>query len=89
MRGIRREEFTARNLLQSGGVEDIVNSGHCAAAAFEAADVADVEFDFRSHVREFSLVFVTHIVLLLLIAGEDADFFYVCGEETVQYGVAE
>ena len=77
MRGVHREEFATWDLLEGGGVEDIVNSGHCAAAAFESADIADVEFDFRGHVRVFSLIFVAHIVLLLLVAGEDADFLNV------------
>ena len=40
-------------------------------------------------VRIFGLVLVTHIVLLLLVAGEDADFFDVGGQETLQDGVSE
>ena len=32
---------------------------------------------------------MTHIILLLLIAGEDADFADVSGQEAIQSGVAK
>jgi hypothetical protein len=42
-----------------------------------------------SHIRIVGLVLVTHIVLLLLITGEDADFTNICAEETLQDSVSE
>lgn len=53
------------------------------------ADITDVELDLVGVVRVFGLQFVAHIVLLLLIAGEDADLADVGGQEMLEDGVAE
>lgn len=87
--GLHREELTARNLLQCCGMEDIIHTGHGVAARLQVAYVSDKEFDFMGHVRVFHLVFVAHIVLLLLIAGEDTDFSDICTEKAIQYCVTE
>ena len=66
-RDLKREKFTARHLLQCSCVENIIGSRHCAAAALEAPDIADIKFDLVCHVRVFCLIFVTHVVLLLFV----------------------
>ena len=83
MQPFHGEELAGRHLLEGRCVEDIVSAGNGAAAGLEAADVSDIEFDLVSDIRILGLVLVTHIVLLLLITGEDADFFDVSGQETL------
>ena len=83
------EELAARHLFQCGSVEDVVCPGHRAAAALEAADVAYVELDLVRVFRVSGLVFVPHVILLLLVTGEDPDLGYVGRKETVKYGVSE
>ena len=70
-------------------MKDVVGSWHSGAATLEAADIADVEFDLVGYFRVFGLILVAHIVLLFLVAGENADFFNVCLEETVKDCVSE
>ena len=89
LNGFHREELTARDLLQCCGMEDVIHARHGVAARLQVAYVSDKKLDLVCHVRVFHLVFVAHIVLLLLIAGEDADFPDVCTEETVQHCVTE
>lgn len=40
-----------------------------------------------SHIRILGLILVAHIILLLLVAGEDADFTNICAEEAFQDSV--
>lgn len=87
--GLHWEELTARDLLQCCGMEYIIHTGHGVAARLQVAYIADKEFDLVCHIGVFHLVLVAHIVLLLLIAGEDTDFSDVCTEEAVQYCVTE
>ena len=53
------------------------------------ADVTDIELDFVGYFGHAGLEVMAHVVLLFLVAGEDADFTDVGTEETVQDGVAE
>ena len=87
--GLHREELAAGDLLQRCRVEYVIDPRHRAPATFEAADVADVEFDLVGDVRVPCLVLVAHVVLLLLVAGEDADLADVRAQEAPQDGVAE
>ena len=87
--GLHREELTARDLLQCCGMEDVIHARHGVAARLQVAYVSDKKLDLVCHVRVFHLVLVTHIILLLLIAGEDADFSYIRTEKAVQYCVTE
>ena len=86
---LHREELAARHLLQRRGVEDVIHSRHRAAAALQTADVSDVELYFVRVLRHTCLVLVAHVVLLLLVSGEDADLRYVCLEEAVEDSIAE
>ena len=87
--GLHREEFAARDLLEGGGVEDVVDALHGVFEGALIADVTNIELDLVRHFRHAGLEVVAHVVLLLFIAGEDADFADVGTEETVQDGVAE
>ena len=64
-------------------MEKKVCARDCSSAGLQVADVSDEEFDLVGDVRELGLVLVTHIVLLFLIAGEDADFLDVCAQEAL------
>ncbi len=87
--GFHREEFAAGDLLEGSGVEDVVDAadGHLEGGA--VTHVADVELDLAGGIGVAGLVFVAHVVLLLLVAGEDADLLDVSGEEAPQYGIPE
>lgn len=77
LNGFHGEELAGGYLLEGGGMEDVVDAGHGVLARLEVADVADEELDFACIVRVFCLILVAHIVLLLLVAREYADFCYV------------
>ena len=49
----------------------------------------DEEFDFSGCLRHFRLELVSHVVLLLLVPGEDADLADVCFQTTVENCVAK
>ena len=70
-------------------MEDVIYARHGIAARLQVAYVSDKKLDLVCHVRVFHLVLVTHIILLLLIAGEDADFSDIRTEEAVQHCVTE
>jgi len=61
------KELAGRYLLQGGGTEDEVHSIEGIADTAVVAYIADVVLDL------VVLVEVTHVVLLLLVAAEDAD----------------
>ena len=70
-------------------MEHIVHAFH---GIFERALVpyiADVKLDFVRHIRHPGLEIVPHVVLLLLIAGENPYFPDVSPKKTVQHGVAK
>ena len=81
--GLHGEELTGRHLLQGGGVENIVHPGHGPPNGLQVPDVANVKLDFIRHLRHPGLILVAHVVLLLLIPGEDADLTNVRGEKAV------
>ena len=86
LNGLHGEELAGRNLLQSSSVEDVVNTGHSVTDGLGIADIADVELHLFGVLRVLGLKLVTHIILLLLIAGEDADFLQVRIQEMLQNG---
>ena len=75
--GLHGEELAGRNLLQSGSVEDVVNTGHSIPDGLRIADVTDVELDLLGIFRVFGLKLMAHIVLLLLVTGENANFLQI------------
>ena len=70
-------------------MENIVNAGHRVLARLQVTHVADVELDLMGNFRITHLIFVAHIILLLLITAEYADFLDVGVEETFQHSVTE
>ena len=81
--GLHGEELAGGHLLQSGGVEDIVHPGHGPPDGLQVPDVANVKLDLIRYLRHSGLVLVAHVVLLLLIPGEDADLANVRGQKAV------
>ena len=87
--GLHREKLAARDLLEGGGVEDVVHAAHGTLERGLVAHVAYVELDLAGCIRIIGLVLMPHVVLLLLVAREDADLSDVGPEETLEDGVAE
>ena len=87
--GLHGEELAGGNLLQGGGVEDVVHAGHGIPDGLGIADIADVEFDLFGVLRVPGLQLVAHIVLFLFIAGENADFLQVGIQKVLQNGGTE
>ena len=81
--GLHGEELAGGHLLQGGGVEDIVHPGHGPPDGLQVPDIANVKLDLVRYLRHLCLVLVAHIVLLLLIPGEDADLANVRGEKAI------
>lgn len=87
--GLHGEELAGGHLLEGGGVEDVVDPVHGVAHALGVADVADEEANLGGELRGFLLQAMAHVVLLLLVAGEDTDLCQVSVHEVLEHGVAE
>ena len=70
-------------------MEYVINPGHRAPAALKAANVANVELDLVCNVRVLGLILMTHVVLLLFVAGEDTDLADVRAQEALEDGISE
>ena len=77
LHGLHREELAGGHLFQRCRVEDVIDAGHGIPDGLRVVHVADVESNFLRCFRMFSLQFMPHVVLFLLIAREDANFFQV------------
>ncbi len=87
--GLHREELAARDLLERGCVEDVVHAAHRGPEGGPVADVADLELYLVRDIRVSGLILVAHIVLLLFVAGEDANLLDVGLEESPKDGIAK
>lgn len=87
--GLHGEELAGGHLLEGSGVEDVVHAVHGVAHALGVADVADEEAHLGGELRRLLLQAVAHVVLLLLVAREDADLGQVGVHEVLEHGVAE
>ena len=67
------EELAARHLFERRRMKHVIRPPRGVAQALQVADIAYVEFDPGSVLRVLRLQFMAHIVLLFLVAGEDAD----------------
>ena len=83
LHGLHGVELARRDLLQGGGMEDVIGSLHRIPESVGAAHVSDVELQLVAAVQ------VPHVVLLLLVAAEDADLGDFRGEKPPQDRVAE
>ena len=87
--GLHGEELAGGHLLERGSVEDVVHARHGVAHGLRIAHVADVELDLLGVLRMLRLQLVAHVVLLLLVAGEDADLLEVGVQEVFEDGGTE
>ena len=83
------EELAGGHLLEGRGVEDIVHPVHSVADAGQIPHVADEEAELVRCFRHGGLEGVAHVILLLLISGEDADLPDAGLQKPFQHGVAE
>ena len=58
-------------------MENVIHSRHRIPDGLRVADIADVELDLLGGFRVLGLKFMAHIVLLLFVAGEDADLLQI------------
>jgi hypothetical protein len=79
--GFNRKELARWHLLERGGVKDKVHPRHRVFEALLAAHVSNVELDARIGPA------ASHVVLLLFVAGENADFGDIAVQVTAQDGV--
>jgi len=86
LNSLHGEEFAGGNLLQSGSVEDVINTRHSVTDRLRIADITDVELHLFGGIRVLGLKLMAHIVLLLFVTGEDADFLQVGIQEVLQNG---
>ena len=70
-------------------MEHVIDALHGILEGALVAHVANIELDLAGHVGPLSLILVTHIVLLLFVAGEDANLADVGAQEAVQHGIPE
>ncbi len=80
---LHRKKLATRNLLQCGGMENIVHSRHRVLARLQIAHVTDKELYLVSHIRILRLILVAHVVLFLLVAREYTYFSDVGTQKTV------
>ena len=83
------EELAGGHLLQGGGVEDVVHPGHGVPDGLRVPHVAHVEFHLLGAVGVKGLELVTHVILLLLVPGKNADLADVGVQKMLQNGIAE
>ena len=86
LNGLHREELAGRNLLQSGSMENVVNTGHCVTDRLRVTDITDVKLDLFGILWMLGLKLMAHIILLLLITGEDTNLLQVGIQEVLQNG---
>ena len=89
LHSLHREELARGHLLQGRSMEHIIDALHGVLQRALVAHVTDVELDLARHLRHTRLEVVPHVVLLLLVAREDADLSDIGAKEAVQDGIAE
>ena len=67
----------------------VINSVHSIAHRLRIAYIADKEAHFRSQLRRALLQTMAHIILLLLIARENANLRQLGVHKVLQHGIAE
>ena len=70
-------------------MEDVIHAVHSIPHAGNIAHVADEEFDLLRYLGHFCLKFMTHIVLLFLVTGKNADLSDIRTQKTVQHRISE
>ena len=81
--GLERVELAGRDLLERRGGEDVVHPFERVGDGAVVTNIADVELQL------VAVVLLAHVVLLLLVAGEDADLLDLGLQEAVHDRVPE
>ena len=87
--GLHGEELAGRHLLERCGMKDVVHARHGVTDGLGIADITDVKLHLLGVLRVLCLKLMTHIVLLLLVTGEDTDLLQVGVQEVLQNGRAK
>ena len=66
-----------------------MHAGHNVAQALDVAHIPDIELDLGGVLGVFCLQLVAHIILLFLVAAENANFPDVGGQEVLQNGMTK
>ena len=61
------EKFATWNLLQSSGMENVVNTRHSVLTRLKTTHITNKKLYFMCYIRIFYLIFVAHIILFLLV----------------------
>ena len=88
-RGFHREELARGNLLERRCGKHVIHAAHSDVHGLLVAHITDVELHLAGLFRMLCLQAVPHVVLLLLVAGEDADLTDVAVQEATEDGVTE
>ena len=83
------EELTRRDLLESSRMEDVVHTVHRIANGLGVAHVTDEEANLGGKFRTTLLQAMTHIILLLLIAREDANLLELGVNKVLKHGITK
>ena len=70
-------------------MEDIIRARHGTTAALQRTHITYIELNLVRHIGVFGLVLMTHIVLLLLIAGEDTYLRNVSTQKAIQHRISK
>lgn len=89
LNGLQRKELAAGDLLERGRVKDIVDVAHRGPNTRQIAHVANIEPQLVALFGHAALIKVPHVVLLLFVAREDADFANIGVQKTVENRVAK
>ena len=83
------KEFTRRHLLERRSMKDIVHTVHGISHALRITDVSYDKPNLLGKIRACLLQVMTHIILLLLITGKDADFRKIAFDEMLEHGITK
>ena len=87
--GFQGIKFAGRDLFQSSGMEDIIHTLESILDRFVVSDIADIEFQLLGIFRILLLIFMTHVILFLLITGQDPDLPDIAAQEAFRYSIAK
>ena len=87
--GLHGEELARGNLFESSGVENVVHTVHRIANRLSVTHVTDEESNLGSELGAALLQAMTHVILLLLVTGKDANLFELGVNEVLKHGIAK
>ena len=88
--GLQGEEFTGGDLLEGGGMDDIVRSCHGGAEGIRIPHIPQIKPELAPGGGEAGPAEVAHVILLFLVPGENANFpnigFQKAGDDPIAKG---